>query len=186
MKLRWIVPAFVLGAAAASPAAAVTVTCTSSESLLTATTGGTAASNCAGFFSGNVLDNSSADVQTQTSALASLGFTFTNFNDFMKVDSINGSTLTFGTPLIGDTIIGIHFGNGSSVGNSTGFFEFNFTQPTNSINIGISAPSDAVLFTTGTTAVPEPASWAMMLLGFAGIGFVLRRGARSRLLPQPA
>jgi hypothetical protein len=181
MKLHLIVPALVLGAAMATPAAAATVTCTGSESLLTATTGGTAASNCAGFFSGNVLDNSKVDVQTQTDALSTLGFTFTNFNDFTKVDSINGGVLNFGVPLIGDTIIGIHFGDGSGVGNSTGFFEFNFTQPTSSINIGISAPSDAVLFTTGS-AVPEPASWAMMLLGFAGIGFVLRRSGRSRRL----
>jgi hypothetical protein len=33
-------------------------------------------------------------------------------------------------------------------------------------------------------AVPEPATWAMMLLGFAGIGFAMRRGRRhsARLL----
>jgi Bacterial pre-peptidase C-terminal domain/PEP-CTERM motif len=29
-------------------------------------------------------------------------------------------------------------------------------------------------------AVPEPSSWAMMLLGFAGVGLTLRRGARRR------
>jgi PEP-CTERM motif len=76
--------------------------------------------------------------------------------------------------LLGPTVIGIHFGNGSGVGNSTGFFLFNFTQPTSSINLGIGSSSDAVLYASGG-AVPEPATWAMMLLGFAGIGFAIRR-----------
>jgi PEP-CTERM motif len=30
-------------------------------------------------------------------------------------------------------------------------------------------------FTTGVAAVPEPATWAMMILGFAGVGFVAYR-----------
>jgi hypothetical protein len=30
-------------------------------------------------------------------------------------------------------------------------------------------------------AVPEPATWGMMLLGFAGIGFVMRRQRRPAL-----
>jgi hypothetical protein len=177
MKLRRIVGAVVFGISA-GPAFAGTVDCTNYLGSFTTSTG-TTATSCAGFFDGNVLDNSSTtqnpDVQTQTSALASLGFTFTDFNDYTKVDLASDATvLSFGTPLYGDTIIGIHFGNSSAVGNSTGFFEFNFTQPTSSINLGITAPSDAVLYTTAS-AVPEPASWALMLLGFAGIGFALRR-----------
>ena len=32
--------------------------------------------------------------------------------------------------------------------------------------------------------VPEPATWAMMLLGFGGIGFVMRRGRGNLALPQ--
>jgi hypothetical protein len=34
---------------------------------------------------------------------------------------------------------------------------------------------------TGTTAVPEPTTWAMMLLGFAGLGFSGYRASRKRL-----
>jgi PEP-CTERM motif len=167
--------ALAAAAIAVSPASAETLTCTSSESLLTASPGGTAATNCQGWFTGNVLDNSSADVATQTTALAALGVTFTDFNNYTKLDNLNGtSTLDFGTTLLGPTVIGIHFGNGSGVGNSTGFFLFNFTQPTSSINLGIGSSSDAVLYASGG-AVPEPATWAMMLLGFAGIGFAIRR-----------
>lgn len=176
MKLRSVIPATALSIAAASPAfAAVPMTCTASETLLTASNGGTSATSCAGWFDGNALDNSPADVQTQTDALAALGFTFADFNNYTKVETNGGTVLNFGTPLFGNTIIGIHFGNGSSVGNSTGFFQFNFTQPTNSINLGITAASDAVLYTTVPSAVPEPATWAMMLLGFAAIGMAMRR-----------
>jgi PEP-CTERM motif len=35
-------------------------------------------------------------------------------------------------------------------------------------------------------SVPEPASWAMMLLGFGGIGFAMRRSRRNLPLPRTA
>jgi hypothetical protein len=146
-----------------------------------------AANACYGFVSGNVLDNSPTDVTVQTTALASLGLTFTDFNDYLKILPGNPSFLDFGQPLYGDTIIGIHFGNGSGVGNSTGFFRFDFLTAVNGITLNIPAVSDVVLYkttTVPTTAVPEPATWAMMLLGFGAIGFAARR--RRRLLAQPA
>jgi hypothetical protein len=40
-------------------------------------------------------------------------------------------------------------------------------------------------FTFATAPVPEPATWGMMLLGFAGIGFAMRRG-RKPVLAQIA
>ena len=41
-------------------------------------------------------------------------------------------------------------------------------------------------FNFAVAPVPEPATWAMMLLGFAGIGLTMRKGRRSRALPQVA
>ena len=38
----------------------------------------------------------------------------------------------------------------------------------------------------GAGAVPEPATWAMMLLGFGGIGFAMRRKNGTQKLPQLA
>lgn len=46
----------------------------------------------------------------------------------------------------------------------------NFALGTNVLNGNI-----IVGHSQAMAAVPEPASWAMMLLGFAGIGFVARR-----------
>jgi len=39
---------------------------------------------------------------------------------------------------------------------------------------------------TGAPAVPEPATWAMMLIGFGGIGFAMRKGRRQPGLAQLA
>lgn len=50
-------------------------------------------------------------------------------------------------------------------------------------------PAQVSLTYTGrinAPAVPEPASWAMMLLGFAGAGLVLRRSRRSSRTTAPA
>jgi PEP-CTERM motif len=33
-----------------------------------------------------------------------------------------------------------------------------------------------------TTAVPEPSTWAMMILGFAGVGFMAYRRRNSAML----
>ncbi len=38
--------------------------------------------------------------------------------------------------------------------------------------------SHITFFDTGSPAVPEPATWAMMLLGFGGIGMTMRRSRR--------
>jgi PEP-CTERM motif len=52
---------------------------------------------------------------------------------------------------------------------------FNFTLPS-SVDTGLREGAAVPVATT----VPEPATWAMMLLGFAGLGFAARRRAKSR------
>lgn len=60
------------------------------------------------------------------------------------------------------------------------FTSLSFTSGTNyEFWHGVQVGADAV------GAVPEPATWAMMLLGFAGIGFAMRRRRTpAQLLPQ--
>jgi hypothetical protein len=143
-----------------------------------------AASSCYGFVSGNVLDNN--DNAIQDTAVTDLGGTYTTFNDYTKIDNF-GSTLNFGTVLFGPTIIGIHFGAGQGGPgvNGTAFFYFDFTSPTQWITTTLGATSDAVLYETGVApSVPEPATWAMMLLGFLGVGFAIRRRRAGKVAPQ--
>jgi hypothetical protein len=84
--------------------------------------------------------------------------------------------------LSGYTIFAAHFGNfpDSNAPNVTAFWLLNLGSGTTSsvtINDG-KGVSNAQILGTGTPAVPEPATWAMMLLGFGGIGLALRRGRR--------
>jgi hypothetical protein len=41
------------------------------------------------------------------------------------------------------------------------------------------------VFGTPVAAVPEPSTWAMMLLGFAGLGFAFRRSQRKAAMSNP-
>jgi hypothetical protein len=44
--------------------------------------------------------------------------------------------------------------------------------------VGLKAPTFNAAFSLGGTVVPEPSTWAMMLLGFAGLGFASWRHAK--------
>ena len=146
---------------------------------------------CSGYYSGNLLGGSGKKIAAQQTGVAALPSDFTFNGDWSAVDAtkitaLGGSganTLDFGQTLYGETIIGIHFGNvagapkGGGQGNVTGFWSFDFgaagatgIELTNTRGF-----SNAVLYTTGTGAVPEPATWMFLLLGFGAIGGALRR-----------
>ena len=98
--------------------------------------------------------------------------------------NLNGTaTLNFGSlNLSGLTILGAHFGNNtdSDVNNVTAFWLLDLgstTTHTITLSDGTGS-SNAQIFATGTPAVPEPATWGMMLLGFAGIGMAVRRSRK--------
>ena len=41
-------------------------------------------------------------------------------------------------------------------------------------------------FSTAAGAVPEPSTWAMMLIGFGGLGLAVTRGGRKQVAPAIA
>jgi hypothetical protein len=176
-------------------AALAIVTATPSIAALTLVPGGTCsistpdpdASACAGAYAGN-LNNTArqGDLNIALDALVGGSFSpdvvFTNIEGAGSLFTLVGTdTLQFSQTLFGQQIISAHFGNaGTGLGDRTILYLFNFgTTGANSITLGTNGFSNAVLI----TPVPEPATWAMMLLGMGAIGLTLRsRRRKSRLL----
>ena len=152
------------------------------------------ANACVGFYQGNLLNNSPTDVAIQTSALAALGLVWDGTLEETQL-TLNSPNINFVTPLNGLTYIGIHWGKGSGSnqgpksvsGGATAFYRLNL-GPNDNLNVILSkygAQSGARLYRTsdpcsncgggGGNQVPEPATWAMMILGFGGVGAMLRR-----------
>lgn len=108
------------------------------------------------------------------------------------VTGLNGSaTLDFGSlNLSGLTILGAHFGNNieSDPNNITAFWLLDLgSSTTHTITLtNGQGSSNAQIFSTGAPAVPEPATWAMMLLGLGGIGMAMRRSPHRAALMQIA
>ena len=117
--------------------------------------------------------------------------TMTGFTDSLSTDANGHTILNYsytGSEMA--TYFGI-FQGGSAVGcsgdgcfNNTyllfydpaGFTSGSFDLSALFNNAGV---SHVDLFDHGGGTVPEPATWALMLLGFGGIGFAMRRGQRS-------
>lgn len=106
--------------------------------------------------------------------------------------NINGQPFNYvfsGPSFSGLTIFGAHFGNTPDAGSQNNISAFWLVDagvnPTHIVTVtNGQGVSNAAIF--GFAApVPEPATWAMMLLGFAGIGATMRR-RRSVALPQLA
>jgi hypothetical protein len=137
------------------------------------------ASDCAGFYDGNLLNQGGTHIQDQKDALSLLGFSWDgNFAAVEKISGLGGSkTVDFATALNGISFLGFHFGNGKGgPGEGTAFYKLDAGTNLDQILLKYSASSDAVLYSTG--AVPEPATWGMMLLGIGLIGGVMRRRQR--------
>jgi len=161
---------------------------------------------CSGYWDQNLIAGDPTDLTAQHDALANIGVNGTDANDGTRVGAVfnwdtstfnslitgtyNSGTgvLSFGQTLYGLTYVGVHFGNANTGGTDrTVFYEFDFgTGGQAGITLNDPGYSNSVLYTTGTPAVPEPATWAMMLLGFGGVGAAMRRGRKSAGLLQVA
>jgi len=176
MKIRTLFVATAIAAAAyAAPASAVAV-CALSDISPTAI-------DCKGRFTGNVLSNNSSDITIQKNALAALGYNWdgTGFGALPKLSPLGGATsIDFPGLLHGITFVGIHVGGPG--GGTTSFYKFDAGTSLDAFTLHLTRSSGAVLYLTGTPdtgAVPEPASWALMVGGFGMIGGALRSHKKS-------
>jgi PEP-CTERM motif len=183
MKIRSLIAGSVLAMSLAATGAAhavvlppVTVACSSTDF-----TGATIQA-CQGFFGGNDLSGSTVDVQTQ--ALANLGFTWDGTTILQSFANLAGGNPTFTPDLFGISYIGVHYGNGGGSPNGTAFYRIDAGAGISSLTLNppFQATSNLLVYGTGTGGgVPEPATWAMMILGMGGVGAALRSRRRQGL-----
>lgn len=134
---------------------------------------------CSGWFDGNLLNTSGTHIQDQKDALAALGFVWDGdwaTAEDTKVGQVS-DIYDFDALLNGVTFIGIHKGKGGKDGfESTAFFKLT-ADNLDTFKLNLKGGSDAVLYSTGA-AVPEPATWAMMIIGFGAVGTMARSTRR--------
>ena len=139
------------------------------------------ADKCAGYYDKNQFSN--ANVAAQQAAIDLLlgaGKYTVDWNALSGAGLVvSGSSLSALNNLLagasGQVVLGLHWGNvpGSSAGNVSAFYLWD-NAVAGSIHLtDTQGYSNAVLYRS-TGAVPEPATWAMMLLGFGAIGMISR------------
>jgi hypothetical protein len=127
------------------------------------------------FSGGFDINNSAAGTYSLDLTTSSPGITFTGGN-IMDL-STNTIVATF--------LLGSSVSNpvpGTELGLPATFFAVgDYRLSWTGENAGETASDAGVVHITSVPAVPEPATWAMMLLGFGGIGFSMRRSRRPAL-----
>jgi hypothetical protein len=156
---------------------------------LTDVSGATA---CSGYDTGNIFDASGSDPATVTGLLANIGFNASSINfstlyanTGLKLTLSGNTTLSFGAAptLFGPTFIGIHWGGAG--GGRSAVYKLDLSSPASTITIIGQNPggsSNATLFFTTpySAAVPEPAAWALMILGLGAVGGIMRRRSAAK------
>ncbi|MCW6533171.1 PEPxxWA-CTERM sorting domain-containing protein [Sphingomonas lycopersici] len=161
---------------------------TSAEAATCLTSDVSGASSCSGYVAGNIFSNGGGNPNTVTSMLSGLGFDASGIdfgalysNTGLKLSNLGGATtLSFGgaPELFGETFIGIHWGGQG--GGQSAIYKLDLTNPASVIEILGKNPggtSNAVLFSTtpfNPGGVPEPATWALMIMGFGLVGATMR------------
>jgi hypothetical protein len=144
--------------------------------------------SCLGFFSGN-LNGNNHTYSTVSTDLSPWGV---HLNGAVSSSNMlsglgNGSNvINFSQQLYGDTIIGVHYGvvtgaNGATSNDVTAFYRFNAGNGTgvDTLTTSFGSLSNATLYLTGNApiapAVPEPATYGMLIAGLALVGAAVRR-----------
>jgi hypothetical protein len=162
----------------AMPASAAAVLGSTACTLSDISPGATA---CQGWYEGNLNSGNSTDLANEALIVNSLlGTSYTGSNlPFTDVTGISGSTITFASALTGTVLLGVHVGAANGAGgigyDGTAFYTL--VDPGSSVTLNIPGLSNARVF--GVAAVPEPGTWAMMLLGLGSLAWLIRRNRRA-------
>lgn len=136
--------------------------------------------DCLGFYQGNLVAEGGPKLTQALGLTSSLeGGASSLLEKIEWAPNQDPNLLDFVTSLSGKTVIGIHFGGGNTGYNGTGFWLLDVPTGTDQITWysdtqkGI---SNAGLYLTQVPpAVPEPSTWALLLVGFVAVGAALRR-----------
>jgi hypothetical protein len=135
---------------------------------------------CTGYYTGNIFDGNAVDTTAITTALAGFGITYTgNLTDYVGFSGLGGANdlSSYYGDLVGVQVFGVHYGGGAGGGESA-IYQIDFGTGGH-LTLNLPASSNIYKFSSATrSAVPEPATWALMLLGFGGMGMALRRDRR--------
>ena len=155
--------------------------------------GMTFATSCTGFYGGNTIQGE-VDAE-DIGYLALLAPPLTGLLDgqdfLVKLESLGGATnLTFtGFTFYGLTYFGLHTGGGGTRPgvNSSAYYVVDYgATGGNTLKLNLDASSNIAVYSTkdrpfDVPSIPEPATWAMMIMGFGGVGSMLRRRRSSAL-----
>jgi hypothetical protein len=165
------------------------------------------ATACSGYYAGNLNGESKSMVASAQFALAALGYTWDGTMKGVKlIDSFdNKNAISFELPLTGINFVSIHYGAGQGpakvAGGTTGFYKIESTAGLFDLKTRYGSLSNAVLYlqpkvasgikdgpfgpsgdpAAATGAVPEPAVWLQLILGFGLVGFYRRRQKQTQV-----
>lgn len=153
------------------------------------------ADKCAGYFSGNTMSGQKDSVAEQQAAINQLigaGQYTVDWNALQAAGKVvTGSDLNALNNLLasagGQVLLGFHWGNvPGDAQNVSAIYLWNNVKAGDVKLTDTQGYSNAVLYRASavTAAVPEPGTWALMLLGFGGIGTAMRRRRRETFIPQ--
>ena len=136
--------------------------------------------NCLGFYDKNLVSEDGPKLSKALGLTSGLDAGASSLLEKIEwAPNQDANPIDFLTSLSGKTVIGIHFGGGNTGYNGTGFWLLDVPVGTDKITWysdtqkGI---SNAGLYLTQVPpAVPEPTTWALLLVGFAAVGAAMRR-----------
>jgi len=153
------------------------------------------AAKCAGYFSGNEFSGKADNVALQQRAIDLLlggsGKYTVEWNALKEAGKVVsrsdvGAFNALMANASGPVLLGLHWGNvPGGQGNVSAFYLWDNAAAGSIKLTDTQGYSNAVLYrSAAVAAVPEPGTWALMLVGFGAVGGSLRRRRREALIPQ--